>query len=281
MTLELDSTAIMRLNERRQMAVLGELADEREPIPAELGGGVMAFKEGVHWLTGAIGCGIDAPLKPEGAQRVVEYVTRRGGRPRIDLTDASGKEAFKVVSDAGLVLDHAERVLWRDLALPVTMPSVPGLTLERLDPTNASDLRRHVEHTVRGFIEPGVEPTMGELEAASRSQAHPRSRGFFASIDGELAGTCGMEVVAISPMEGREPVKIASLWGAVVGEGFRRRGIQRALIAHRLAQGQAEGCSVAVIECQPGIPTERNAGRLAFGLAYTRLAFKARASGGV
>jgi GNAT superfamily N-acetyltransferase len=238
----------------------------------------MAFKTGVHWLTGAIGCGIDAPLTQEGAQRVVDYVARRGGRPRIDLTDASGKESYKVVADAGLVLDHAERVLSRDLAVPVEMPPVPGLTLKRLDPANPGDLRRHVEHTVRGFMEPGVEPTEGELEAAAHSQAHPRSRGFFAMVDGEIAGTCGMEIVTIEPSPEIGPVKIASLWGAVVGERFRRRGIQQALIAHRLLQGQGEGCRAAVIECQPGIPTERNAGRLGFGLAYTRLAFKAPAS---
>ncbi len=275
MPTKLDSTAIMRINERRQMMVLGELADEHEAIPAEFGGGVMAFKEGVHWLTGAIGCGIDAPLASEGAKRVVEYVTKRGGRPRIDLTDESGKDAYKVVADAGLMLEHAERVLSRDLALPVKMPVVEGLTLERLDPSSNEQLQRHARHTMNGFTEPGRVATDGEIEAAIRSQQHPRSRGFFAYVDSELAGTCGMEVVTIEPSPDHGPMKIASLWGAVVGEGFRRRGIQQALIAHRLLQGQAEGCSAAVIECQPGIPTERNSGRLGFTLAYTRLAFKA------
>lgn len=273
----IDSTTIMRLNEQRQMRVLAELADEHEPVPSHLGGGTVAFMKGAHWLCGAIGCGLDHPLTDEGARFVCEYVAGRGGRPRIDLTDQSGKAAFQAVAAGGLVLDHAERVLSRDLAPPVEMSRVAGLTLEPLDPSNAGDLRRHVEHTVRGFMEPGVEPTEGELEAAARSQAHPRSRGFFAFVDGELAGTCGMEVVAIEPAPGERPVSVASLWGAVVGQPFRRRGVQQALIAHRLRQGQREGCTLAVIECEPGIPTERNAARLGFQLAYTRLAFKAPA----
>lgn len=272
---ELDSTAIMRINERRQMLVLAELADEHERIPADLGGGVVAFKQGVRWLCGAIGCGIDAPLTPDGARYIVDYVASRGGRPRIDLTDESGADAYKAAADSGLVLDETERVLSRSLSESVEMPEVDGLTLEQLDTEDQTQLRSHAEHTTRGFAPADTEPSAGEFEATIHSLTHPRSRGFLAYIDGQLAGTCGMEVITVEPSVGVGPVKVASLWGAVVGEGFRRRGIQQALIARRLLQGQAEGCSAAVIECKPGIPTERNAGRLGFSLAYTRLAFKA------
>lgn len=272
--IQLDSTTILRLNERRQMAVLAELADEHERLPHSMGGGVVAFMPGAHWLCGAIGCNLDSPLTPQGAQSIAHYVASRGGRPRIDLTDESGEAAYAAVAKAGLVLDHAERVLARDLAQPVEPPAIAGLTIERLDPANRADLRRHVAHTVGGFMPPGVQPTEGEIEAAARSQAHPRSRGFFATLDGQLAGTCGMEIVEIEPEPNTPPVKVASLWGAVVGEPYRRQGIQRALIAHRLLEGQQAGCTVAVIECRPGIPTERNAARLGFALAYTRLAFK-------
>lgn len=276
---ELESTAIMRINERRQMLVLADLADEHEPISPEHGGGVVAFKHGVRWLCGAIGCGIDTPLTPEGARHVVEYVASRGGRPRIDLTDQSGADAYRAAADAGLVLDETERVLARSLAEPVEMPEVDGLTLENLDPENETQLQSHAEHTTRGFAPAGTEPSAGEFEATIRSLTHPRSRGFLAFVNGQLAGTCGMEVITVEPSAGVGPVRVASLWGAVVGEGFRRRGIQQALIAQRLLQGQAEGCSAALIECKPGIPTERNAGRLGFSLAYTRLAFKAPVAG--
>lgn len=267
----------MRINERRQMLVLADLADEHEPIPAEHGGGVVAYKRGVRWLCGAIGCGIDTPLTPEGARYIAEYVASRGGRPRIDLTDESGQSAYVVAADAGLVLDETERVLARSLSGPVKIPEIDGLSVEKLDPDHEAHLRAHAEHTTWGFTPEGIEPSAGELEATVRSLVHPRSRGFLASIDGELAGTCGMEVISVEPSPGQGSVRVASLWGAVVGEGFRRRGIQQALIARRLLQGQAEGCSAAVIECQPGIPTERNAVRLGFGLAYTRLAFRAPA----
>lgn len=65
------------------------------------------------------------------------------------------------------------------------------------------------------------------------------------------------------------------LWSTPVLEVHRRRGIQQALIAHRLAIGHRHGCEVALTESKPGIPTERNAGRRGLTLACTRLAFRA------
>lgn len=262
------------------MAVIAELADEHEPIPAQEGGGTVAFMSGTPWLCGAIGCNLDSPLTPQGARRVYEYVASRGGRPRIDLTDQSGRAAFKAVAQAGLVLDHAERVLARDLATPIQTPQLPDLVIERLNTQDSADVQRHARHTIAGFTAPGQPMSEGEVESAVRAQLHERSRGFWVLIDGQPAGTCGMEVVSIAPTPDAAPVRVASLWGAVVAEPFRRRGIQQALIAHRLRQGVAEGCALAVIECEPGIPTERNARRMGFLPAYTRLSFKAPADQG-
>ena len=277
---QLDSTAIMRMNELRQMAVLAELADENERIPPEMGGGVVAFKRGTDWLCGAIGCNVDDQLTPRGARHVRDYVASRGGRPRIDLTDQAGKAAFRVVGEAGFQLEHTERVLACDLDQEIHAPRVPGMEIRRLDKADVEGNQRHARFTIAGFTEPGQPISESEVESATRAQGHERSRGFWAFIDGELVGTCGMEVIDIEPARGAKPVRLASLWGAVVAEPFRRRGIQQALIAQRLKQGVAEGCVVAVIECDPGIPTERNAGRLGFSLAYTRLAFKAPTDAG-
>ena len=280
MSVVLDPTTIMRLNERRQQAVIAEIGDECEHIPAVEGGGTVAFKKGVDWLCQAIGCGLDAPITADGIERVAGFLHTRGARPSIDLTDQSGEAAFALVARTGMVLDHAERVYAIDLDRFVEPTAVPGLTIEALDLANDDQIRVLVRHRVEGFADPGEAPSVGEFEAAERSQRHPRARGFCAYVDGELAGTCGMEVIELAPAGGEPAVRLASLWAAVVGEPFRRRGIQTALIARRLQQGIAEGCSVAVIECEPGIPTERNAIRLGFSLAYTRLGFKSPESAG-
>ena len=61
-----------------------------------------------------------------------------------------------------------------------------------------------------------------------------------------------------------------SLFGASVLPAFRRRGIQQALISARLQTALSLGADLASITSHPGIPTERNAARLGFQLAYVR-----------
>ncbi|MEO1277809.1 MAG: GNAT family N-acetyltransferase [Planctomycetota bacterium] len=278
MALPMDSRTIMLLNERRQQAVLAELADEHQALAVGQGGGVVAFKEGVDWLSGAIGCGLDRSITDAGVDRIANFLRSRGATPSIDLTDLVGEEAFNVLSRAGLALKQVERVFARDLGALEEPEAAPGVRIEPLDVDDDDAVRALVRHRVEGFTKPGEAPSDGDFEAAESSQRHPRSRGFIAYADGELAGTCGMEIMELAPAQGEPPVRLASLWGAVVSEPFRRRGIQAALIARRLRQGIEEGCSVAVIECEPGIPTERNAIRLGFSLAYTRLGFKAPVS---
>jgi ribosomal protein S18 acetylase RimI-like enzyme len=63
---------------------------------------------------------------------------------------------------------------------------------------------------------------------------------------------------------------IAQLTGAATAPAFRRRGIQSALLAARLADATAAGCDVAVITVQPGSKSQQNAQRRGFDLLYTR-----------
>jgi predicted acetyltransferase len=63
---------------------------------------------------------------------------------------------------------------------------------------------------------------------------------------------------------------VAQLAGAATAPAHRRRGIQSALLATRLADATAAGCDVAVITTQPGSKSQRNAQRAGFDLLYTR-----------
>ena len=63
---------------------------------------------------------------------------------------------------------------------------------------------------------------------------------------------------------------VTSLFGTSVLPRFRRRGIQQALMAVRLERALSLGSDLADITSHPGIPTERNAGRVGFRLAFVR-----------
>jgi len=115
-----------------------------------------------------------------------------------------------------------------------------------------------------GFRLDGAEPDAADITILERAILHERSTGFMAFVDGQLAGACSMEICTI------DGVRACSLWGTAVATPYRKRGIQQALIARRLAHAIEHGCSLAIIESKPGIPTERNAARLGFGLSYVR-----------
>jgi GNAT superfamily N-acetyltransferase len=67
---------------------------------------------------------------------------------------------------------------------------------------------------------------------------------------------------------------VATLFGLSTLPAFRRRGVQAALIAARLERARAAGISLATIGSEPGISTERNAMRLGFRVAYTKVVLR-------
>ncbi len=64
---------------------------------------------------------------------------------------------------------------------------------------------------------------------------------------------------------------MACLFGATTLPPYQRRGIQSALIAHRLDAARRAGASLATIGSAPAHHTARNAMRHGFQLAYAKV----------
>jgi GNAT superfamily N-acetyltransferase len=102
-----------------------------------------------------------------------------------------------------------------------------------------------------------------------RAVNRPEHDGFIAYLDGVAVGAGGC-----ATREG-----VTSLFGTSVRPAFRGRGIQQALMAARLERAVALGSQLADITSRPGIPTERNAARLGFQMAYARIVLVKRGPG--
>ena len=63
---------------------------------------------------------------------------------------------------------------------------------------------------------------------------------------------------------------VAQLGGAATRPVHRRRGVQTALIAARLAEAARQGCDLAVVTTQPGSKSQQNVQRFGFEMMYTR-----------
>lgn len=72
----------------------------------------------------------------------------------------------------------------------------------------------------------------------------------------------------------------ALLAGASTIPAYRGRGAQGALLQARLARAAEAGCDVAMMGAAPGSPSQRNAERQGFRIAYTRIKWRLGAPGG-
>jgi GNAT superfamily N-acetyltransferase len=66
---------------------------------------------------------------------------------------------------------------------------------------------------------------------------------------------------------------VALCFGDATPPQFRRRGVQSALIAARLAAGAAAGCPLGMAVTLPGSASQRNYERQGFHVVYTRTKF--------
>lgn len=240
-----------------------------------LGSGVVAYTPGTHWASKAVGVDLDAPLTDDDVARIVDFYRARDVPPVLELTALSDEATFAAAARAGFALVETESVLSRVPAdLPVALPE--DLVLADLDPDDSGAMRRHAELVCGGFPPPDGRVSEALLASAMDSQRQASARGFFVvDAEGEPVAASGMEVTEVDPGGGGATARVTALWGTTVRTAHRRRGIQQALIAHRVRVGHEAGSELAVIESKPGIPTERNAARLGFALTYTRLTLRA------
>jgi GNAT superfamily N-acetyltransferase len=90
----------------------------------------------------------------------------------------------------------------------------------------------------------------------------PSAPSFLAELDGQPIAAAAMYLG-----DG-----VALLAGASTIPAGRRRGAQRALLESRLRYGAERGCDLAMLSAQPpGGPSQRNAERYGFRIAYTRI----------
>jgi GNAT superfamily N-acetyltransferase len=257
---------VAKINEHRQALATSELVDDRAP----LADGWMSFTPGVKWCNCATGAGLSAVVGDAELDALEAFYKQRGAAPAIELTTLASEELLGKLGRRGFRIEHFENVLARllspgDEPFALLSHELPeGLEIRETDTGDGEQVREQAALVSGGFRLEGAEPDAADIAILERAILHERSTSFMAFVDGQLAGACSMEICTI------DGITACSLWGTSVAGAFRRRGIQQALIARRLVYGIERGCTLAIIESKPGIPTERNAARLGFALTYVR-----------
>ncbi|MGV0807133.1 GNAT family N-acetyltransferase [Mycolicibacterium setense] len=224
-------------------------------------GGYACFAEAESPMNKVVGLGFDG-LPDEAVLGEIERAfAARGGSTRVELSNLADPELAELLSDRGYRLVEFENVLGRPIGIEEP-PQTTDIQVRRAD-----DLDAWVKVVVEGFAHPdGEGPVSHEqfpadiIERAERDMEKSGATAYIALYDGDIAGGGMMRLTG----------GIAQLSGAATAPAYRRRGVQAALLAARLAEAAAAGCEIAVVTTAPGSKSQHNVQRRGFQLLYTR-----------
>lgn len=181
------------------------------------------------FLNRALGAGTIAELTPGLLDRIERHYAAVGKPTRVAIASGFVASAgLRVLERRGYAPEggHGVLVYLYDRPRPPDMPDVAGLSIERVGP----DLAKVYSRTgYESFRERGPQ-FVTIIEALVRSRRRGL-RAFLGRIDGEPAAT-GMLI---------DTRPICGLGNGSVRPAFRGRGLQKALITHRIRDGWRRG----------------------------------------
>jgi len=225
----------------------------------EVCGGHMIFAGLSSPIGRATGVGLDRSFTAEDLSCVEQFYRSHQAPSQVDLCPMHEAAVFEMFKERGYGIAELNNVLYRRLDAEEKFPPAPaGCEIRRSRLEEADAAGTIVEsafspagapETFRGLIAP-----LYQMEGA---------QAFVASMEGRLVA-CGTGLVI--PQH-----RVFSLCGAGTLAEFRGRGLQTALLRARLAAAAAAGCEYAVVVTQGGTTSQRNAERLGFRVAYSKV----------
>ncbi|HEY7448049.1 MAG TPA: GNAT family N-acetyltransferase [Vicinamibacterales bacterium] len=256
--------------EARLSASLGHAARARaaneDVFVDEIGGGVAVYTGPSSPMNKMIGIGFDGKVPIDALRAVEEKFKRRGAPLQAEVSTLADPDVASNLTRRGYVLQGFENVLGRVVDRRDADGEPEGVI--EIAPMDERDAAKWLDVAITGFMSPdqqgvGAEPLPPReiLEAALRGFGETVGfRRYFARIGEQVAG------VATVRFDGR----LAQLCGAATLPGFRRRGVQTALLRRRLADAYEAGCELALLTTSPGSTSQENGHRQGFELLYSR-----------
>jgi GNAT superfamily N-acetyltransferase len=203
---------------------------------------------------------------PDGAalDAIEKAFLVRGSPVQVELAHLADPAISALLVGRGYRLESFENVLGRDLSGGFQPVMPPGIEVRQ---SGADELQAWLDVVAEGSVHP-------DTQGVPWHEDFPREVIIGAELDGMAAGCVRYAGLRGGTLAGGATMRIAEgvaqLTGAATTPAHRRRGVQTALLAARLADAVAARCDVAVIVTQPGSKSQQNAQRQGFDLLYTR-----------
>jgi ribosomal protein S18 acetylase RimI-like enzyme len=225
----------------------------------EICGGHMIFAGLGSPIGRATGVGLDCPLTSDDVNRIEKFYRERKAPSQVDLCPLHGPEVFEMFKDRGYAIAELNNVLYRKLDPGEKFPPPPDHCQIRRSPPEEADVTGAIVESAF-FPDGAPEPFQGLIAPLYQMEG---ALAFVATVDGKPAA-CGTGLVI--PQH-----KVFALCGAGTLTAHRGRGFQTALFRARMAAAAEAGCEYAVVVTQGGSASQRNAERLGFRVAYSKV----------
>jgi GNAT superfamily N-acetyltransferase len=225
----------------------------------EICGGHMIFAGLGSPIGRATGLGLDRAFTAEDLDRIEHFYREHKAPSQVDLCPLHETSVFEMFKQRGYGIAELNNVLYRELAPSESAPSPPpGYQIRRALPDEVDAASSVVE---RAFFPDGApEMYRGLIAPLYRMEG---ALGFVATAEGKIVA-CGTGLVIPAH-------KMMALGGAGTLPEFRGRGLQTALLRVRMAAAASSGCEYAAVVTQGGSTSQRNAERLGFRVAYSKV----------
>ena len=230
-------------------------------------GGVAAFTEPGSPLNKVAGLGFGGVPEESELEALEEAYATRSCPVHVELSTFADPAIGRMLTRRGYELIGYENVSALAISSPSTPANAPnGIRIRRVTDAEADDWLHAV---LTGFRHPDTFDGLASHESYEDDVARgavedmTSACGFeryVAERDGVVAGGASFRC-----FEG-----VAQLCGSATLPAHRRRGVQSALLRHRLTEAASRGCDVAVVTTQPGSKSQENVQRFGFALIYVR-----------
>lgn len=233
---------------------------DRDTAVVEVAGGAVCYLGEGSPLNEARGMGMNGSVSVDEIEAAERVFFDRAESARFNVASLADPSMLEGLAVRGYRATGFENVLYRELKGSEAAQSAqtpPGIAVGEVEPEEVEACGNLL---ARGFVAP-EEPTSGMGDIFTMARAVGGMVGLMAKVDGEPAGA-GCVLIRDG---------MAMLCIAATLPEFRNRGVQTALFHARLALAHQAGCSLATIGTLPGTTSQRNAERLGFRIAYTKL----------
>ncbi|HME37244.1 MAG TPA: GNAT family N-acetyltransferase [Candidatus Sulfotelmatobacter sp.] len=227
----------------------------------EICGGHMVFAGLGSPIGRATGVGLDRPFTAADLDRVEAFYRAHQAPSQVDLCPLHEPAVFELFKERGYAIAELNNVLYRKLDAQEEDKFPPAPAGCEIRPSRLEEADAAGAIVERAFFPDGApEPFQGLIAPFYQME---RALAFVASVDGKLVA-CGTGLVIPEH-------RVFALCGAGTLAEFRGRGLQTALLRARMAAAVGAGCEYAVVVTQGGTTSQRNAERLGFRVAYSKV----------